>query len=164
MKKLILVFVMVLFLTGCMNHIEDTNGEDTSLETFTIQEKLDSGSFSSRSSTSFTSCSGGTTYATMYEEIDCGNLSIRYNLFSGVDKVHATEANDGDSFTITIDITHQSGNLEVVLVNPNDEILGVYSLTTTTSFTVQDAIDGIYFVIIGGESAEFEIDINRTFN
>jgi hypothetical protein len=164
MKKILIIvsFVLVLGLSGCMDHIEDTNGDDTSLETFTIQEKLDEGTFSTRGSSSTTVCSGGTTYAMMYEEIDCGYLSQSYGIFSGVSKVHATDMFDGETLTFVITTTIDAGNLEVVIVDPNDDIVATIAVNGTATYTIDNTIDGIYFVVIGGESAEFSIEIDRT--
>ncbi len=165
MKKglFILIFFLVFALTGCMEHIEDINGDDTSLDSFTIQEKLDSGTISSRGSYSSASYSGGTTFATMYEDIDYDNISMSYDLFSGVSKIHATEVDDDDIFTISVIYEIISGNFEVALVNPNGLVIFQFT-EENNSFTVNNAIEGIYFVIIGGESAEFDIDISRNID
>ncbi|XFA99793.1 hypothetical protein ACAG96_04190 [Candidatus Izemoplasma sp. B36] len=162
MKKalFILLFFLAFALTGCMEHIEDTNGDDTSLSSFTIQEKLDSGTISSRGSYSSASYSGSTTFATMYEDIDYDNITMSYDIFSGVSKIHATEVDDDDIFTISVIYEIISGNFEVALVNPNGLVIFQFT-EENNSFTVNNAIEGIYFVIIGGESAEFDIDISR---
>lgn len=165
MKKLLLVIslILVFSLTGCMDHIEDSNGDDTALASFSIQAELDSGTISSRGSYSSASYSGGTTYATMYEEIDYDNISMSYNIFSGITKIQATEVNEGDSFNLSADFEIFSGNLEVVIVSPLGEVLAQFT-EENNAYTLVDCIDGIYFVIIGGESAKFDISIQRSFD
>jgi len=160
---LTLVVIASLFLTGCMEHIEDTNGEDTALVTFTIQEKLDAGSFSSRGSSSTTICSGGTTYSMMYEEIDCNYMYVSYGLFSGMEKIQATDATDGETIEFIITPLLTSGNLEVVLVDPEDQIIATFPVNQTTTYTVDNATDGLYFIIVGGESTAYTIEIDRSF-
>lgn len=164
MKKILFLITTILLfsLTACMDHITDDNGSDTSLSTFTIQDKLDEGSFSSRGGSSMTTCSGGTTHSMMYEEIDCGSMTMSYSIFSGISKIHVSDMSEGDTLSLTITSTLTSGNLEIVIIDPSDTILTTINVGETVTYTIETTISGEYFVLIGGESAEFDIEIDRT--
>lgn len=167
MKKTI-VFITLLFLSftmsSCMSHIEDTNGDDTSLETIDLVADVEAGSYSSRTELAATVSSGDTTYCFSYDDIDYDNISLTYGKITGVEKIHCSDMNVGEELTLTITSTVLSGNLEILVVGPDKTTHFEVEVNTTDTITISPTAEGEYFVVIGGESAEVEIEIVREIN
>jgi hypothetical protein len=70
----------------------------------------------------------------------------------------------GEELVLTITSTLTSGNLEIAVVDPDDNVVQFVEVNSTVTVTISSTIAGEYFVIIGGESAEVEIDITRDIN
>jgi len=147
-----------------MSHIEDTNGDDTSLETFDLESKVEQGSYSNISSLSSSASSGDTTYCFSYDDIDYDTIDLSYGKFSGVAKVHCSDMNEGKELILTITSTVNEGNFEIVVVGPDNAIIETVEVNSTVSVTIPSTTKGEYFVVIGGESAKVSIQIVREIN
>ncbi|MDD3477338.1 MAG: hypothetical protein PHP32_00470 [Candidatus Izemoplasmatales bacterium] len=167
MKKFVLLFAMFLFtasLTACMSHIEDLNGDDTSLATINLDSSISSGSYSSTYSLTSSSYSGGRTYCFSYDDIDYDNINLTYSMISGVQKVSCSDMSEGDELSLTITSDLSEGNLEIAVVGPNNTLIQTVTANATTTVTIPSTAEGEYFVVVGAESAKFSMSIIRERN
>lgn len=159
--SIILMACISVMLTSCMSHIEDINGDDTSLASIDLASKIESGSYSSRSSLSSTYYSGDSTYCFLDDDIDYDNMDITYGLISGVTKLQCSDMSQGETLTLTINSTLTEGNLEIVVVGPNNTIVETVAVNEIVTVTIPSTDEGEYFVVIGAESAKVSIEIDR---
>jgi hypothetical protein len=167
MKKYILMLVTVflsLSIISCMSHIEDSNGDDTTLETIDLESSIKDGSYSSISSLTSSSYSGGTTYSFSYSDIDYDYVSLSYGKISGTTKIHCSDMGQGEELVLTITNQVSEGNFEIIVIGPNKTIVEEVNVNTTTTVTIPSTDEGEYFVVIGAESAVVTIDIEREIN
>lgn len=149
-------------LVSC-EHIEDTNGNDTSLVTISL-EKLSGTSISSTSSGVSTSTTRKIkTTMSQHEDIDNDTLIMKGGTTSGVTGIMATSLTKGDPLQIDCSSKIDSGNLGLVIISPSNEI--IYEFATNTSdmhsFTAKE--DGIYIVRLGAESFSGRIELSKMF-
>ena len=115
MKK-IFSLLMILVLAGCgyignSNHVEDTNGDDTSIITFTEEEKVynnyDRGVGEYKSKTTNNSIEG----------------QMCFEKFTGILELHIIREFD---VNYSFDILLESGNFEIIIVS-NEMIVKFFS-------------------------------------
>ncbi len=167
MKRLITILVVFAFsfsLTSCMSHIEDANGDDTSLVSIDLAAIIESKTYSSISSLSSSVSSGDKTYCFNYEDIDYDNLELNYGKISGVTKIHCSDMSSEEELILTITTSLTEGNLEIAIVGPDNTILEWVEVNQTVTVMIPSTSEGEYFVVIGGESAKVSIDIVRNIN
>jgi maltose-binding protein MalE len=167
MKNKVLIMLLGLFMfvlmTGC-SQIEDTNGSETGLETITEAEIL-GGSFSSSSVMSKTSSKRVLkTLVGQYEDLDNDVYEMTVGKFSGISNIHVTQLSEGDSLTLDYETTQEAGNVRIVLVAPNDQIIYDFKLNSSDSFSFVAEESGEYFVRIAGESFKGSIEIERVID
>ena len=80
--------------------------------------------------------------------------------FSGTMKFHCSDLDEGDTLVLTITSNLTSGNLEIIIIDADYNIIETVAVNTTETVTI-NAENTEYFVVAGGESAEFEMTITR---
>lgn len=143
MRKLLIIFLFLvigIMLVAC-SHREDTNGEsDTSLTTLTEADIVNGAS----------SLSSGRTES---KRNDRGEIKI--NKFSEVQVIDSINVRDASEM-LTYKITHESGNLRVVLVKDGEVYSDLVIDGNDNSITLTES--GKYDLKIAGESAKFEME------
>lgn len=142
MKKILVIIISVVCLfslASCVSHIEDTNGDDTSLCTLTDSDIINGVSSLSQGSVS-------------NKRNDRG--SIKVEKFSGVQTIDSINVRDVAENVICT-VTVKSGNLRVVIVR-NGAIFADLK-TDGTEDTVTLTESGKYELKVAGESACFEM-------
>ncbi len=160
---IVTIFLLICFLTGC-GHIEDTNGESTELTTISL-EKLSGKTISARTSgVSTATTRNNITIVTQFEDIDLDSLVMKGGLTSGVSSIMATEIKQGNRLRIDSFTSVESGNLGLILISPNNEVLYNFAIGEEDSCEITAQEAGIYMVRMGAESFTGEINLARTIN
>ena len=145
MKKIsrfILLLILLLTLTGCVEHIEDTNGADNfSLETITDQDILN----------------GFPTISVRQSKVRKNN-EYKYSVkkITGVEEVFKGSFKN-ENVAITINTSVEEGNARIVLVYKN-QILKQFMLNADNQVFSMINVDGEIKIIVAGESAKINID------
>lgn len=172
MKKVFLTVtacLMVLSLCSCSalfgetnRTIEDKNGDDTSLAVLS-EEELTAEFPESYCLIAGVSTSGGTSYKE--DTFHDGDVAEAYasSPFSGVGIIQLTYGkSDKVNFTVNAKLT--SGNLKVYLFCLTDlTIVHEFKIGEKSSYLLENAKDKEYELRVAGESAEYEIEVNREF-
>lgn len=66
--------------------------------------------------------------------------------------------------TFTVECTRTVGNVRIVLLDENLNIVHDFSVAEKSSYTVQDAKDKEFEIRVAGESAEFTVHVSREFS
>ena len=157
---LLLALFSLCFLVAC-SHIEDTNGDDPALVTIS-REKLAGKSISHTSSgVSTFSRRNNITLVNRHEDIDLDYLEMQDGKISGIMNIMATEVKDGQTLSIACETAVSSGNLGVILLSPDGEIVYDFAVGAYDEVTVVAEKTGIYLVRIGTESFNGNIIVAR---
>ncbi|MDW7655954.1 MAG: hypothetical protein SCM11_02140 [Bacillota bacterium] len=160
----VLVLALVL-LTGC-GHIEDTNGDDPSLVTISRENMVDKSMSWTASGVSTVTKRYHITCNTFYEDIDVDYLEKSNGKISGIANIMATELKEGQTLTIACETGVKSGNIAVILLSPDGEILYDFEIDAYEEVTViaDQTGTGIYMIRIGTESFTGAIILAREFS
>lgn len=145
MKKIsrfILLIILLLTLTGCVEHIEDTNGENNySLETITDQDILN-----------------GYPTISVRQSMVRKNNEYKYSVkkLTGVEEVFKGGFKNED-VAITINTSVEEGNAKIVLVYKN-QIIKKFLLNSENQVFSMLNVDGEIKIIVAGESAKITLD------
>lgn len=146
MKKLIiflLIATLSLTFSSCtLSHIEDTNGDNTSLCTLTEEDILGNNSFTQLLSSKST-----------WDN----SLTYKANKMSGVNAIKKSLYAQGNALVINSTITLSQGNLRVVVVCDGKIICDI-PLGENQVTTIENP-NGSYDIKVAGESAGFEISL-----
>ncbi len=82
--------------------------------------------------------------------------------FSGVTVLQFTYGKT-DRIKFSVTPTHNAGNMRIVLIDEEGEILYDFPIDSPSSFEVTGAMGKRYQVRVAGESAQFEVVTERTF-
>ena len=82
---------------------------------------------------------------------------------SGVALLHMTYGT-ADNITFTVECNRTKGNLRIVLLDENYEIVYDFSVSEASSYTVCNAKGKSFEIRAAGESTEFKINIVREFS
>lgn len=181
---IILVALLVLFLSFVFGNviwrlaavviehnektIADTNGAtDFSLQTITEQEIVATSFGGTQIYWSSTHEGNQSDISDAFEdrfikELDYDKIRTKAQEFSGVDDVHATKTNS-QSLTLTIKSTVTEGNFAIVIVVDGSFYCSV-DINQTKSITLDDIAGKTVLVKIAGESAEYQIEVERTYD
>ena len=172
MKKVfsaITACLMVLSLCSCsvlfgetQQTIEDKNGDDISLAVLG-EEELTAEFPESYCLMAGISTGGGTSYKE--ETFHDGDIAEAYAMspFSGVGIIQVTYGKS-DKVRFTVDAKLSSGNLKVYLFCLTDlTIVHEFKIGEKSSYLLENAKDKEYELRVAGESAEYEIEVNREF-
>ncbi len=157
---MILVLYFVLF---SFNHIQDTNGKLTNLVTIDIEEEIKKEVTLYKSNYSTLRCSGGSTgIKGELKEVDRDTIKYSTKKISGVKTLQATLMNNGESLSIKVNSNLTMGNLVIVIVDSNNNIIKEVTLNEEEIVNITSTEEGIYKVICGAESAKFDVVIQRS--
>ena len=82
---------------------------------------------------------------------------------SGVSLLQITYGT-ADTVTFTVDCHRTKGNVRIVLLDEQLNIIHDFSITETSAYTVDDAKGREFEIRVAGESAEFTVDVSREFS
>ena len=143
MKKILFCIMLVSVLLLCAScgfeHIEDTNGNDTSLCTLTQEDLL-------------AEASSYISFGSMETRIN-DNYSYSVKKLSGVYRLIRFPA-EGSSLTIETSAVLTQGNLRIVLLCDGEYVADI-PLAENQSITIDDP-SGTYSIVLGAESAELK--------
>lgn len=154
--------IIALSLTAC-DHIEDTNGVEPSLVTITREQMAAKSISHTASGVSTTSSRNKVTSIGMRDDNDVDFLQLKGGKISGVKTILLTTLTEGEKLTINCDTTVTSGNLAVVLLSPDYEILYEFAVGESDGCVLTETDPGDYVVRIGTESFSGEITLERIF-
>ena len=81
---------------------------------------------------------------------------------SGVSLLQLTYGTS-ETITFTVECARTKGNVRIVLLDENLNIVHDFSVTEKSSYTVNDAKGKNFEIRVAGESAEFSVNISREF-
>ena len=81
---------------------------------------------------------------------------------SGVSLLQATYGTE-DIITFTVECTRTKGNVRIVLLDEDLNIIHDFSVTEKSSYTISDAKGKEFEIRVAGERAEFTINVSREF-
>lgn len=140
---ILLCMLVTLSLTACVEHIEDTNGDDNfSLETITDSD-IESGVIS-------------TVIEGESKQTVVNKTTYKVKKLSGIKKLE--EFDVIKSFTITSDMTVSAGNCRLVLLK-NSKIFKDLNINGSERLTFDG---GSYSLVVAGESAELSLTYTIT--
>lgn len=180
MKKILLAFVCLctlLSLCSCASptndiydeiegtnaEIKDLNGEeDFSLATLT-DEDICAEKTSYHCVAVRLSSSGSKSYVDKDYLYDVDTVKVSATTpLSGVYILQSTFGKT-DTVRFTVESTQTKGNLRIVLLDENSDIIHDFSVTEGSSYTVNDATGKEFEIRAAGESAEFTVSVSREF-
>jgi hypothetical protein len=180
MKKILVLTILPAFclaaaLAACgglqVKPIPDTNGaDDTALVTITDDRftKTISGSMatSSESFSGTRSKAWDNDTTNLDADIDYDHAFYQITSFSGTCKVLYTYMKAGRTLSFGIKSTVTSGNYGGVLVDPNGYISARFKNNNgaETGISVSSTAEGVYLLVIGGESMSGTVEITRSIS
>lgn len=117
-------------------------------------------------------------YCTLYTVVPTGNYSyegqkllqdgdsieaIARSPLSGVALLQATYGKE-DTIVFTVECNRTKGNLRIVLLDEELNIIHDFDINGTSQFTVNNAKGKEFEIRVAGESAEFVINVSREFS
>jgi hypothetical protein len=157
-----LIVVIVYFSLFNYKHIEDTNGAVTNLETIHLSDKDVTNRIRYLESFSGHTYSGSQSGVKgKFDEQDYDFMKYKTKKFSGVKVVHATKVKNHMKLVLEIESELKSGNLEIIVVGPNHELIEQVEINSKKQIVINSTIEGDYLIIIGGESAQYRLEIKR---
>lgn len=175
-KKLILIIIGAVLIAAAWGYgifrvisivtvdrqIEDTNGEDTSVVTFS-PETFDCKSFEYDCILSGSNNYGPST-DTGFTTADCDHTNINFSFgkISGVKMLQHTKCH-GDNRTLVISLSSEikSGNCEIA-VYKNQEFISTYNINESHSIKVAHNDGDIVEVVMFAESAKGSVAVSRS--
>lgn len=160
-----LVFMMLLILAVpfiynrfAIDQIEDTNGADTAIVTFSIKDYKDGDKYVGKEDAIAADGSNSINSDESKLESDYDTVYYTFELFSGMKVLQETKVSETTTFKIISTI--QEGNFEVAIFKD-----GVYlkSIAASDSLKITFAESGVYRIVIGGESAKGSVGVQRSF-
>lgn len=159
---IVLGFALTIYFSRFIKHIEDTNGDQTELVTINLSDEIQKKREIYVSTVASRRYSGGSSQVIgRLKDKDFDTLNYTVKKFSGVQTLLATQLNENETLQLTIDNKLKGGNLEIVIVDPNNQIIQEVPVNTIETIQIDATRKGTYRVVIGGESANFTIEINR---
>lgn len=171
-KKLIIIigltglFVILsftlYFILFSFKHIEDTDGSITELETIELIDMVNAKD-KYKANNNRLQYSGSTTGV---EEARNNNdydfIEFRSSKLSGIKTIQTTNIEENQRLIIEIENELSKGNLKIIIVSPDHSIVETIEPNTNQIIEIDNTITGYYRVVVGAESADVTIRINRT--
>jgi len=158
----IIITIILYFTLFNFKHIEDTNGDLTNLVSINLSDVKVINNARYREEFSSYSYDGNKSgVINKYINLDYDYLKFKAKKFSGVKEIQATKVEKNEKLIIEIKSELKSGNLEIIVLSPNNTIIENVEINSTIQVIINGTIEGIYKVVIGGESAEYNIEVNR---
>ena len=162
---LILIFYLQFTKINEM-HIEDIDPETTRLNVITEKDLLSNnfGYVIYRKNLSYNSSKSFSLYKYGNNTGRGNNASeviFSSKKFSGVYALQKSKLNEGQNLKIYYSSEVKSGNFEIIIVSPKNEIIIRKAGNDEGTIEINDTIPGLYTVIAGGESVNCEITLKR---
>jgi hypothetical protein len=156
---ILLIIVFVVLSSNSMAHVDDINGDEITLNTLRVNEVLGTG-YVSNGVTEYTS-GGITGVSMMYEDYDYDSVTYSTTKLSGAKVLSSSLLSARDVLSLSIELYLYSGNMELMITDEDFDVVYTFDLQTNMaySFTALDA--GEYYLVVVGESANFDMDITR---
>lgn len=161
--SIIIIVAFGILLSGCASHIEDPDPSNFDLKTITPDNLVDTSISFTSSGVSTVSKRYNITIVTQHEKIDLDYYRMSGGNSSGVKNLLATSLKQGQTLRLQCQSKVDKGNLALVLLSPERQILHRFSINTLDQYQFKAEKSGIYFVRIGAESFSGEIAIERHF-
>ncbi len=145
------------------NTIPDTNGtEDFALNSITI-EQIVSEEFAAYKYIAGGKGTGEQSQVKDYrfKDLDYTRMTSYAKSFSGIDTLHATRSQN-DTLILEIESIVSSGNFAIIIL-VDGEMYSEVPINQSTQIKLTDVSGKTVLVRIAGESAEYEIAVNRRF-
>ena len=174
--KTILIFVIVatalivgfILVFGIRNRVQkntipDTNGvENFALNTITMEQFLNTNFAAYR----HIAGGKGTGEQSLvnnhrFKDLDYARMTSYAKSFSGIDTLHATRS-QYNTLILDIESTVVSGNFAIIIL-VDGELYSEVPINQNAQIKITDAAGKTVLVRIAGESAEYEIAVNRRF-
>ncbi len=163
-EALILVLIILSYFLAACGHIEDTNGDSYELVTITLEQLAGTSISNTSSGVSISSIRRNKTILTQYEDIDLDSIVLMGGKTSGISNIMATFLNKGTTLEINSFTKVDSGNVAMVLISPDNEILHNFAIGEEDFCQIKAQESGIYKVRMGAESFSGEINVVRSIN
>jgi uncharacterized protein YxeA len=159
----IIISIILYFTIFKFKHIEDKNGDITNLVSINFSDKKIINNAKNREDfTSYTYDGNKSGITNEFKNLDYDYIKFQAKRLSGVKVVQATKVEENQKLIIEIDSELKSGNLEIIVLAPNNIVIENIQVNSTRQVIINNTIEGIYKVVIGGESANYKVEINRT--
>lgn len=155
------MITVLMALTGCATHIEDSDPSSVELKTLTLEKLADSSISNISSGVSTVSKRYNITIVTQYDKIDLDYVKLSGGKTSGVKSIMATSLKAGQLLRIDCQSKVERGNLALIVLSPDRKIIHQFAINTTAQFQFTAEQSGIYFVRMGAESFSGEIQLER---
>lgn len=160
-----MIFTMLLLLSipfiynrFTIAQIEDSNGADTAIVTFHIEDYKIGDKFVGKNDAIATDGSSSKKNAELKKDADYDKIYYTFEKFSGMKVLQETEVTE--AVTITILSKIEEGNFEIAIFK-DGVFLKVLKADENTKITFSEA--GIYRIVVGGESAKGSVALQRVF-
>ncbi len=160
-KTTVFLLMIVLLVSGC-SHVEDTNGDDTSLVTITAEKLIGTSTGQTTSGVSSNNTRNNITTVGIHEDIDFDFIELSGGPTSGIGNILATELDEGDTLLIECESSVVEGNLQIVLISPSNELIHSFPTGAYDAVEFTASEDGDYLVRMGSESFDGVILVART--
>jgi len=159
----IIISIIIFFTIFRFKHIEDKNGDRNNLVSINLSDIKVINSTKYREDFSSYTYDGNKSGVTNdFKNLDYDYIKFQAKRLSGVKIIQATKVEENQKLIIEFDSEIKSGNLEIIVLAPNNVIIENIEVNSTRQVNINNTIEGIYKVVIDGESAEYKIEINRT--
>ena len=159
-SAVILVIIFIPIINDL--HIEDTNGDVTTLVEIDLEQRIEDGKYGSVNDNTSTICTGREASSGVGEDFNCDYVRYSSKKSSGVTVLHFTRVYKvNETIEIDMDIEHTSGNIEIYVIGPDKQILQRITEIKSQSIIINVTELGDYKIVFGMESAEFTVEFNR---
>jgi len=95
---------------------------------------------------------------------DYKHIDYKVKKLSGIKVLQATKVQSNQKLTIEVKNELSRGNLKIIIVSPDNTLVDTIDVNSNKVIEIKHTIEGIYRVVVGSESAEFSIVINRSIS
>ena len=156
-------FVLATLLVGCEDHIEDANPNSHDLATLTLDDFTEGSISSVSSGVNVSREQSGRTIVPDTKEIDFNVVARSGGKTSGIFDLMGTGLSEGETLTVHTSVRPESGNIALVLLDPDSRVLKEFSITGEDSFQFTAEKSGNYLVRTGMESFSGDVRVERTW-
>lgn len=163
---IVLLFLVMFYMsavTGCGEHIEDPDESSHELATLTAADFTGGSYRSTSSNVNMKRHVSRQTIQQDNDEIDFDHVERSGGKTSGFTTLMGTRLQEGERLRIDTSVSPQEGNIGLALISPGNEILYMFKIDGSDSFSFTAAERGIYLIRAGMESFSGEIILSRTW-
>lgn len=157
---LVVIAVVAVILMHPSVDITDNNGDDTNLAVLSMDDLLSNSDKYSALGFKSTFCGNSTTVVGTLADLDRDVCEYRVKRISGVKTLHVTKTTN-EELTLDVTSTLTSGNAEIIITVDGHYYQNI-EINNTERIVLSDIAGKLVTVILGAESAELSVAINRT--